>query len=71
MLTMMQPFFGAMGCVSAISLTSLGASYGTAKSGVGVMAAGVLRPDQTIRSALDPTPTLGPLSRLPLSPFRC
>ncbi|KAK4940185.1 vacuolar ATPase V0 domain subunit c [Elasticomyces elasticus] len=44
-----SPFFGAMGCVSAIALTALGASYGTAKSGVGVMAVGVLRPDQTVR----------------------
>lgn len=39
-----------MGCVSAIALTTLGASYGTAKSGVGVMAAGILRPDTIVRS---------------------
>ncbi|KIX00914.1 V-type ATPase, C subunit [Rhinocladiella mackenziei CBS 650.93] len=40
-----SPFFGAMGCMASIALTSFGASYGTAKSGVGVMAAGILRPD--------------------------
>ncbi|KAG0659911.1 H(+)-transporting V0 sector ATPase subunit c [Rhodotorula mucilaginosa] len=39
------PFFGAMGCTAAIVFTCLGASYGTAKSGVGISAMGVLRPD--------------------------
>ncbi|KZO96879.1 V-type ATPase [Calocera viscosa TUFC12733] len=39
------PFFGALGCTSAIVFTCLGASYGTAKSGVGISAMSVLRPD--------------------------
>ncbi|EKM79133.1 hypothetical protein AGABI1DRAFT_85027 [Agaricus bisporus var. burnettii JB137-S8] len=39
------PFFSAMGCTSAIVFTCIGASYGTAKSGVGVSAMAVLRPD--------------------------
>jgi len=39
------PFFSAMGCTSAIVFTCIGASYGTAKSGVGISAMGVLRPD--------------------------
>jgi len=39
------PFFGAMGCTAAITLTCIGASYGTSKSGVGISAMGVLRPD--------------------------
>ncbi|KAF8515292.1 hypothetical protein JB92DRAFT_2829708 [Gautieria morchelliformis] len=39
------PFFGAMGCTSAIVFTCIGASYGTAKSGVGISAMSVLRPD--------------------------
>ncbi|AET37612.1 H(+)-transporting V0 sector ATPase subunit c Ecym_1379 [Eremothecium cymbalariae DBVPG len=39
------PFFGAIGCAAAIIFTSFGAAYGTAKSGVGVCATGVLRPD--------------------------
>ncbi|EGN97943.1 hypothetical protein SERLA73DRAFT_138137 [Serpula lacrymans var. lacrymans S7.3] len=43
------PFFGAMGCTCAIVFTSIGASYGTAKSGVGISAMGVLRPDLMMR----------------------
>ena len=39
------PFFGAIGCASAIIFTSFGAAYGTAKSGVGICATCVLRPD--------------------------
>jgi ATP synthase proteolipid subunit len=47
---MIQPFFGAMGCTAAIVFTCLGASYGTAKSGVGIAAMGVLRPDLIVKS---------------------
>jgi len=50
-LTPQQPFFGAMGCTAAIVFTCLGASYGTAKSGVGIAAMGVLRPDLIVKSA--------------------
>lgn len=54
----MQPFFGAMGCTCAIVFTCLGASYGTAKSGVGIAAMGVLRPDLIVKSVhpFDPIP---------------
>jgi hypothetical protein len=45
-----QPFFGAMGCTSAIVFTCFGAAYGTAKSGVGISAMGVLRPDLIVKS---------------------
>lgn len=45
-----SPFFLAIGCSAAIVFCCFGASYGTAKSGVGIMAAGVLRPDQMIKS---------------------
>jgi len=38
-----------MGCTSAIVFTCIGASYGTAKSGVGISAMAVLRPDMMIR----------------------
>ncbi|KAJ7846845.1 hypothetical protein B0H14DRAFT_925026 [Mycena olivaceomarginata] len=41
--------FSAMGCTSAIAFTCIGASYGTAKSGVGVAAMSVLRPDQMMK----------------------
>jgi len=46
------PFFGAMGCAAAIIFCAFGASYGTAKSGVGIVAAGVLRPDMMIKSTV-------------------
>ncbi|KAK0752408.1 V-ATPase proteolipid subunit C-like domain-containing protein [Schizothecium vesticola] len=44
------PFFGAMGCTASIVFTCLGASYGTAKSGVGIAAMGVLRPDLIVKN---------------------
>ncbi|KAL3447587.1 vacuolar ATP synthase 16 kDa proteolipid subunit [Aspergillus insuetus] len=44
------PFFGALGCVSAIVLTCFGAAYGTAKAGVGVCVTGVLRPDLIVKN---------------------
>ena len=40
-----------MGCTSAIVFTCFGAAYGTAKSGVGISAMGVLRPDLIVKSA--------------------
>ncbi|KAH0610583.1 uncharacterized protein LAJ45_03408 [Morchella importuna] len=46
------PFFGAMGCTAAIVFTCFGASYGTAKAGVGIVAAGVLRPDLIVRNII-------------------
>jgi hypothetical protein len=54
-----QPFFGAMGCTAAIVFTCLGASYGTAKSGVGIAAMGVLRPDLIVKSASIPGKVTG------------
>eukprot|EP00033_Pygsuia_biforma_P000194 GCRY01000244.1.p1 GENE.GCRY01000244.1~~GCRY01000244.1.p1 ORF type:complete len:171 (+),score=20.45 GCRY01000244.1:56-568(+) len=44
------PFFGFMGCASALVFACLGAAYGTAKSGVGVAAMGVLHPELVMRS---------------------
>lgn len=44
------PFFGAMGCTAAIVFTCFGAAYGTAKSGVGISAMGVLRPDLIVKN---------------------
>ncbi|KZT51495.1 vacuolar ATP synthase 16 kDa proteolipid subunit [Calocera cornea HHB12733] len=46
------PFFGSVGCTAAISLCALGASYGTAKAGVGIASMGVLRPDLMIRASV-------------------
>lgn len=47
-----QPFFGAIGCTAAIVFTCFGASYGTAKSGVGICATSVLRPDLLIKNTV-------------------
>jgi len=44
------PFFGALGCTSAIVFTCFGAAYGTAKAGVGVCGMAVLRPDLIVRN---------------------
>ncbi|GMM37610.1 H(+)-transporting V0 sector ATPase subunit C [Saccharomycopsis crataegensis] len=44
------PFFGSIGCAAAIVFTSFGAAYGTAKSGVGICATTVLRPDLLVRN---------------------
>merc|ERR1711990_337740 len=45
-------FFGFMGLSSAISFANLGAAFGTAKSGVGIMSMGVMRPDMVMRSII-------------------
>ncbi|KAI1907468.1 vacuolar ATPase V0 domain subunit c [Ophidiomyces ophidiicola] len=44
------PFFGALGCCSAIIFTCFGAAYGTAKAGVGVCSTAVLRPDLIVKN---------------------
>jgi len=44
------PFFGVLGSASAIIFTSLGAAYGTAKSGVGISAMAIMRPDLIMKS---------------------
>jgi len=40
-----SPFFGAMGATASIVFTAMGAAYGTAKSGVGIAAMSVMRPE--------------------------
>lgn len=51
---MIQPFFGALGCTAAMSLTCFGGAYWTAKSGIGIMASGVLRPNDITKSTSRP-----------------
>jgi V-type H+-transporting ATPase proteolipid subunit len=46
------PFFGVMGCTAAIVFSCFGAAYGTAKSGVGLTAMGVLRPDLMMKAVV-------------------
>ncbi|XP_066152693.1 V-type proton ATPase 16 kDa proteolipid subunit c-like [Euwallacea fornicatus] len=43
------PFFGVMGASAAIIFSSLGAAYGTAKSGTGISAMAVMRPELIMR----------------------
>jgi len=39
------PFFGVMGVACSMVFTAMGAAYGTAKSGVGIAAMSVMRPE--------------------------
>jgi len=40
-----SPFFGVMGASSAMIFSAMGAAYGTAKSGTGIAAMSVMRPE--------------------------
>jgi len=46
------PFFGLMGVAAAVSFTALGAAYGTAKSGTGIAAMSVIRPELIMKSTV-------------------
>jgi len=50
--TPLLAFFGFMGITSALVFANLGAAYGTAKSGVGVCAMGVMRPELVMRNII-------------------
>mmetsp|Transcript_7534 Transcript_7534/g.9584 ORF Transcript_7534/g.9584 Transcript_7534/m.9584 type:complete len:163 (-) Transcript_7534:1122-1610(-) len=45
-------FFGYMGATIALVFAILGAAYGTAKCGVGIMSMGVLHPDMVIKNIM-------------------
>ena len=47
-----SPFFGVIGAASAIIFSSLGAAYGTAKSGTGIAAMAVMRPELIMKSII-------------------
>jgi V-type H+-transporting ATPase proteolipid subunit len=46
------PFFGVMGAASAMIFSALGAAYGTAKSGTGIAAMAVMRPELIMKSII-------------------
>lgn len=46
------PFFGVMGATSAMVFCALGAAYGTAKSGTGISAMAVMRPELIMKSII-------------------
>ncbi|XP_035222981.1 V-type proton ATPase 16 kDa proteolipid subunit-like [Stegodyphus dumicola] len=45
-------FFGVMGATMAMSFSALGAAYGTAKSGIGISAMAVRRPELIMKSII-------------------
>eukprot|EP00056_Hartaetosiga_gracilis_P022078 m.28096 g.28096 ORF g.28096 m.28096 type:complete len:196 (-) comp9432_c0_seq1:4805-5392(-) len=45
-------FFGVMGATAAMVFSALGAAYGTAKSGTGIAAMSVLRPELIMKSII-------------------
>ncbi|KAL1234385.1 V-type proton ATPaseproteolipid subunit [Trichinella spiralis] len=52
-----SPFFGVLGASAAMIFTALGAAYGTAKSGTGISAMAVMRPELIMKSqSLNPAP---------------
>lgn len=46
------PFFGVMGAACAMVFTAMGAAYGTAKSGTGIAAMSVMRPELIMKSII-------------------
>jgi len=47
-----SPFFGVMGAASAMVFSAMGAAYGTAKSGTGISAMAVMRPELIMKSII-------------------
>lgn len=47
-----SPFFGVMGVTAAMSFCALGAAYGTAKSGTGISAMAVMKPELIMKSVI-------------------
>jgi V-type H+-transporting ATPase proteolipid subunit len=47
-----SPFFGVMGATSAMVFSAMGAAYGTAKSGTGIAAMSVMRPELIMKSII-------------------
>lgn len=54
------PFLGSLGlafalgltCMSLVIILAIGAAYGTAKAGIGIMSVGIMRPELIMRSIL-------------------
>lgn len=46
------PFFGVMGATAAMVFSAFGAAYGTAKSGTGIAAMSVMRPELIMKSVI-------------------
>eukprot|EP00560_Eucampia_antarctica_P007582 CAMPEP_0197827074 /NCGR_PEP_ID=MMETSP1437-20131217/3941_1 /TAXON_ID=49252 ORGANISM="Eucampia antarctica, Strain CCMP1452" /NCGR_SAMPLE_ID=MMETSP1437 /ASSEMBLY_ACC=CAM_ASM_001096 /LENGTH=203 /DNA_ID=CAMNT_0043427791 /DNA_START=76 /DNA_END=687 /DNA_ORIENTATION=+ len=48
----MAPFFGFMGCAASIILANVGAAYGTARSGEGILVCGISSPELIWRNLI-------------------
>ena len=48
----LETFWGYMGIASALCFANVGAAYGTAKSGVGILANGISKPEIIIKSVI-------------------
>merc|ERR1711997_708812 len=46
------PFFSVMGASSAMVFSGMGAAYGTAKSGVGIAAMAIMKPERIMKSVI-------------------
>lgn len=46
------PFFSSMGAAAAMVFSAMGAAYGTAKSGTGIAAMSVMRPELIMKSVI-------------------
>ncbi|KAI9731841.1 MAG: v-type proton ATPase 16 kDa proteolipid subunit 2 [Claussenomyces sp. TS43310] len=46
------PFFGMAGIFFAMTFGSVGAAYGTAKSGIGISGVGTFRPDLIMKASI-------------------
>ena len=45
-------FFSSMGATAAMVFSALGAAYGTAKSGTGISAMAIMKPDMIMKSVV-------------------
>merc|ERR1712170_98995 len=59
-----SPFFGVLGASSAMVFSAMGAAYGTAKSGTGIAAMSVMRPELIMKSII-PVVIAGQLKAAP------
>ena len=50
--TLYSIFFGAMGAAASMMFSAIGAGYGTAKSGTGIAAMSVMRPELIMKSII-------------------
>ena len=50
--TLWAPMLGQLGATSALVFANFGAAYGTARSGMGIAGAGIMKPDTVMRNII-------------------